>query len=196
MAGKILFDGIVQHVYVINNGLLQQMDIATNEQQIRQRTETWAQAVRERDTDKILAFHAQDFLLFDVPPPLKSKGLEAYRKTWEELFYRYTKPGVFHFYDLQVTASEEVAFCTATMWCEDNADGLGFKPLDFRLTIGLKKIAGQWWIVHDHGHLAGDWWGWRGCCGFGFIIPQAEVDVPGDGEEDNSSNILLPGNRM
>ncbi len=30
LAGKILFDGSVKHVYVINDGLLQQMDIELN----------------------------------------------------------------------------------------------------------------------------------------------------------------------
>lgn len=121
-----------------------------NQSQIKQLVENWAKAVRERNTEKILAFHTADFLLFDVPPPFQSEGLDAYRSTWEDTFYRYTKPGVFNFHELQIVAGEEVAFCTAAMWCEDNADGQGFKHLDFRLTIGLKKIDGVWFIAHEH----------------------------------------------
>ena len=121
----------------------------TNEEQIRRLIEDWAAAVRTRDTEKILAYHAADFVLFDVPPPFQSVGLEAYESTWET-FYRYTKPGVFNFHELKIVASDEVAFAIATMWCEDNADGKGYQHLDFRLTIGLQKIGGEWLIVHEH----------------------------------------------
>jgi ketosteroid isomerase-like protein len=88
-------------------------------------------------------------IMFDVPEPFQSIGIDAYRRTWET-FYRYTKLGVFDIQHLTVVAGEDVAFCIATMKCEDNSDGAGFTPLDFRLTIGLKKLADQWTIVHEH----------------------------------------------
>lgn len=121
----------------------------TNEQQIRQLIENWAEAVRHKDIEKIVAFHSPDVIMFDVPPPFSSTGIEEYRKTWD-MFYQFTKPGTFNFHDLKIIAGEDVAFCIATMWCEDNFDGTGFRPLDFRLTVGLKKINGQWMIVHEH----------------------------------------------
>lgn len=120
-----------------------------NEQEIRRIIETWAEAVRKKELDKILAFHTSDFIMFDVPPPFQSVGIEAYRETWNT-FYKYTRLGVFNFHNLKIVAGEDVAFCIATMWCDDNADGKGYKHLDFRLTVGLKKIDGQWMIVHEH----------------------------------------------
>ena len=47
---------------------------------------------------------------------------------------------MFDIQQIHITAGEDVAFCIATMKCSDNSDGAGFAPLDFRLTIGLKKI--------------------------------------------------------
>jgi len=120
-----------------------------NASKVRQLVENWAQAVRNRDIDQILAHHSQDIVMYDVPMPFKSIGLEAYRKTWE-VFFRFTKQGTFNFHELHVVADENVAFCFATMKCEDKSQTEDFVNVDFRLTIGLKKINDEWTIIHEH----------------------------------------------
>ena len=55
----------------------------TDEAVIRELIEDWAKAVRAKDFDRILAHHSAEVLMFDVPPPLESKGIEAYRETWD-----------------------------------------------------------------------------------------------------------------
>jgi uncharacterized protein (TIGR02246 family) len=120
-----------------------------NEVLIRQLVENWAKAVRNKDMDTILAYHADDIIMFDVPGPFQSTGIEAYRDTWD-LFFKYTKPGVFDIRELKIIADENVAFCIATMKCSDKSNSAGFVPLDFRLTIGLRKINDQWTIIHEH----------------------------------------------
>jgi ketosteroid isomerase-like protein len=120
-----------------------------NEIQIKTLVENWAAAVRANDLDAILAHHADDMVMYDVPMPFESVGIDAYRKTWD-IFFRFTKPGVFDIQELHITADEQVAFCFAKMKCEDKSKSKEFLPLDFRLTIGLKKINGQWIIVHEH----------------------------------------------
>jgi ketosteroid isomerase-like protein len=120
-----------------------------NESQVKIIIENWAAAVRNKNMVAILAHHSDDFVMYDVPMPFKSVGLDAYRETWN-LFFKYTKPGVFDIHELNIIADENVAFAFAEMQCSNNSDGLGFNPLDFRLTIGLKKIRGQWTIIHEH----------------------------------------------
>jgi ketosteroid isomerase-like protein len=121
----------------------------SNELQIKALIVNWAAAVRSKNIPAILAHHAADFVMYDVPEPFKSVGLEAYQKTWD-LFYLYTEPGVFDILELKIVTDENVAFAYAEMRCSNNHDGLGFKVLDFRLTIGLRKIVGQWTFVHEH----------------------------------------------
>ena len=121
----------------------------TNETQVRKLIENWAMAVRNRDIDAIMAHHADDVVMYDVPAPFQSVGLDAYRKTWD-LFFRYARPAVFDIQELHITAGEDVAFCFATMRCEDKSTTADYTPLDFRLTVGLKKIVGQWTIIHEH----------------------------------------------
>jgi ketosteroid isomerase-like protein len=89
-------------------------------------------------------------LMFDVPPPLQSKGLRAYRKTWDLFFSWARDPAVFDIVEMQVTAGAEVGFVTALMRCAGTeASGVEIE-LDFRLTIGLRKTDGQWTVTHEH----------------------------------------------
>ena len=123
--------------------------MATNEEQIKQLVERWAEAVRNKDMEGILAQHSADMVMYDVPKPFKSVGIDAYRKTWDT-FYRFTKLGVFDIQTLDIVAGDDVAFCYAEMKCADNSDGKGFAELDFRLTVGLRKVDGEWVVVHEH----------------------------------------------
>ena len=121
-----------------------------NEAEIRELIENWARAVRAKNIDGILANHAPEILMFDVPPPSQSKGIEAYKKTWDFFFAWARDSGVFDIKELDVTAGDEVAFATALMRCagtEVNGDKL---ELDFRLTVGLRKIDGRWTVTHEH----------------------------------------------
>jgi uncharacterized protein (TIGR02246 family) len=123
---------------------------ARDEAEIRQLVENWASAVRKRDLDEILRNHSPDMLMFDLPPPLQSKGIEAYRATWDLFFSWSRDPAVFDIKEMTITAGSDVAFVTALMRCagtEPNGENI---ELDFRLTIGLRKINGQWTITHEH----------------------------------------------
>ena len=119
---------------------------------IRALLETWADAVRRHDIPAILAHHDTDIVMFDLPPPLQCKGIEAYEKTWD-LMFRYHKPGAaFDIEELAVTAGQDVAFAVAIMRCgpdssSNPADKNGFL---FRLTVGLRKINGDWRVAHEH----------------------------------------------
>lgn len=122
------------------------------ETRIKALLEDWAYAVRRHDISAILAHHDPDIVMFDLPPPLQCKGIDAYEKTWDLLF-RYHKPGVaFDIEELAVTAGHDVAFAVVIMRCgpnasKDPADKDGFL---FRLTVGLRKIGGDWRITHEH----------------------------------------------
>jgi ketosteroid isomerase-like protein len=124
----------------------------TAERQIRTIVEAWADAVRRHDLSAILAHHDKDIVMFDVPPPLQSRGMDEYRKTWD-LFFRYHKPQqAFDIEELAITAGEDVAFAVAIMRC---GSGTSSGPPEhggfpFRLTIGLRNIEGNWLITHEH----------------------------------------------
>jgi ketosteroid isomerase-like protein len=126
---------------------------ANDEALIRGLIGKWAKAVREEDRTAIRADHDSNILMFDVPPPFLSRGLDAYMATWELFFSSTEKPLTFDFSDVQITCGQEVAFATAIGRCV-NIDANGKRePLEFRLTMGLRKIDGEWRVMHEHHSL-------------------------------------------
>jgi uncharacterized protein (TIGR02246 family) len=122
----------------------------TDEQQIRHLIERWVKAVHARDYAGILANHADNILMFDLPAPLECTGIDAYRKTWDLFFSMQRQPIVFDIDRLDVVAGADVAFATAVMICEEpSADGQ-WTQFKFRLTVGLRKREGKWVILHEH----------------------------------------------
>ena len=99
----------------------------------------------------VLAWHHKDMVMYDVPPPFQSLSLDGYRETWENFFRGLEGgPDCFRMTDPHIVAGEDVAFCYSPMKCiyYDNSNRRIL--LDFRLTIGFRKIDGEWWFVHEH----------------------------------------------
>jgi ketosteroid isomerase-like protein len=120
---------------------------------IRALLERWADAARREDLDAIRAHHDVEMLMFDVPPPFLSRGLDAYMETWRLFFSNVERPILFSLEDIEITAGSDVAFATAKGKCV-NIDRVGRRePLEFRLTVGLKKIGRESRILHEHHSL-------------------------------------------
>ena len=123
---------------------------ARDEAAIRTLVEDWAKAVRAKNLEGILRSHSSSMLLFDVPPPFQSTGIDAYRESWDLFFSWALDPIVYNIEEMTITAGSDVAFVTAAMKCSGTeADGNDIE-LDFRLTIGLRKIDDRWTVVHEH----------------------------------------------
>ena len=54
----------------------------------------------------------------------------------------------FDIQEMNITAGNEVAFVTALMRCAGKTENES--GLDFRLTVGLRKIDDQWIVMHEH----------------------------------------------
>ena len=115
------------------------------EAQVRNLIEHWASAVSSGDRAAIMAHHSAQMLMFDLPPPLV-RGIEAYARTWDFFFAAPKGPISFIPSDLEVTAGEDVAFASCLIHCEGTSAG----PVDLRLTVGLRKIDGEWVVMHEH----------------------------------------------
>jgi uncharacterized protein (TIGR02246 family) len=127
--------------------------VSGDESDLRKLIARWSEAVQQQDWAGIRADHDEDILMFDVPPPFLSRGIDAYMATWKTFFACAPTPVMFQFEDLEVTAGQDVAFATATGRCiniESNGDKT---DLEFRLTMGFRKYDGQWRIMHEHHSL-------------------------------------------
>jgi uncharacterized protein (TIGR02246 family) len=123
---------------------------AEDDATIRNVIESWTAAVRRRDFAGILQNHSSDIVMFDVPPPFQTRGIEAYKKTWDSFFSWSNDPISFDVTEMSITAGRDVAFVVATMRCAGPGPNGEHEALDFRLTVDLRKIDGQWTITHEH----------------------------------------------
>ena len=122
-----------------------------NETQIRELIERWTRAVRAGDLPGVLADHAHDIVMYDVPPPYQGvKGIDAYRQTWPGFLQWQATGGTFELVSLDVTAGDTVAYAHALLRC-GTPEELARRP-DFllRLTLGLRKEQGRWIVAHEH----------------------------------------------
>ncbi len=127
------------------------MGMTDDEKQIRQLIERWVAAVHRGDLQVVLADHADDIVMFDVPPPYEgARGIDAYRDTWPPFFEWQAQGAEFELTSLDVTAGDTVAYAHALLRC-GTPDELGKNPaLRLRLTVGLRKEKGRWVVAHEH----------------------------------------------
>lgn len=123
---------------------------ANDEVELRELIARWSKAVRDQNLAGIRADHDPEMLMFDVPPPFQSRGLDAYMTTWKTFLDWSTKPVAFDFHDVQSTAGQDVAFATAIGRCNGTERNGEKIELEFRLTMGFRKRDGRWRIVHEH----------------------------------------------
>ncbi len=125
----------------------------TDEQQIRAVMERWAAAVHDGDMPAVLADHAPDIVMFDVPEQ-GVRGLDAYRETWPGFFEWQAAGALFEIESLEVAAGADVAFAFALLRCGMPADFDRDPEHRLRLTIGLRKVEHRWAVAHEHHSFA------------------------------------------
>jgi uncharacterized protein (TIGR02246 family) len=125
--------------------------MADDETLIRRLVEQWAAAVHSGDMDGVLADHAADIVMFDVPPPYEGvRGIEAYRETWPPFFQWQAAGAVFEIESLDVTAGDDVAYVYALLRCGTPQEFAENPANRLRLTLGLRKEQGRWVVAHEH----------------------------------------------
>ena len=111
----------------------------------------WADAVHAGDLDAVLADHAPDIVMFDVPPPDDGlRSLAAYRESWPPFFEWQRSGASFEITELDVTAGADVAFAHALLRCGTPDELREHPDRRLRLTIGLRKVDGRWVVTHEH----------------------------------------------
>jgi len=122
----------------------------TEEDEIRALLERWAEATRHDRKDTILADWAPDAMVFDVLPPLRFEGAEAYRRSWDAWQPPFALPSLFEIHDLVITVGREVAFAHFLLRCGGTLpDGKCIEDWA-RATICLQKAEAAWVVRHQH----------------------------------------------
>jgi uncharacterized protein (TIGR02246 family) len=125
--------------------------MSTDEQSVRDLIERWTAAVHAGELGVVLADHADDIVMFDVPPPNEGvRGIAAYRETWPPFFEWQRSGARFELTELDVTAGTDVAFAWGLLICATSDDLASDPTHRLRLTLGLRKVDDRWVVTHEH----------------------------------------------
>jgi uncharacterized protein (TIGR02246 family) len=123
----------------------------TGDDEVRDVVEGWVRAIQQRDLAGVLARHAWDVVMFDVPPPHQGvRGLAAYEQTWPPFFDWLESGAVFELESLDVTTGADVAFAWLLLRCGSPAERAERPDVRLRITVGLRRESGAWLITHEH----------------------------------------------
>ena len=123
----------------------------TGDDEVRDVVEGWVRAIQQRDLAGVLARHAPDVVMFDVPPPHQGvRGLAAYEQTWPPFFDWLESGAVFELESLDVTTGADVAFAWLLLRCGSPAERAERPDARLRITVGLRRESGAWLITHEH----------------------------------------------
>jgi ketosteroid isomerase-like protein len=127
-------------------------DAAASAKQIQQLFDHWAKAFEAKDVNGVMAMYAPGAALtaYDIVPPLQFKGGDAYRKDYADFFAQFDGPIQVELADDHIVAGSDTAFAYGLERLTGKLTN--GKPVDMwlRYTEGLKRIDGQWRVVHEH----------------------------------------------
>jgi PhnB protein len=127
---------------------------ATDDAQIRAVIAQWAEAIRNKEANRVLSHYAPNVVHFSLAPPLLStasttggltnaEGLNAWFATWQG-------PIGYEIGDPNIMTGDDIAFSSSLNRMHGTKTDGGKADLWFRQTFGFQRIKGEWKIAHEH----------------------------------------------
>ena len=120
------------------------------EQKLRDLVDQRVRAIREQDIVTLAAQPAEDVIIFDVLPPLDSRGSRATAEHLQAWFDGYDNPLDYSAHDVRVTARGDLGFCSFLYHVSGKLKTGDEVDMWVRATPCCRRIDGRWRIVHDH----------------------------------------------
>lgn len=128
------------------------MDTVTNsaETEIRALLEDCQQSFRTKDLERIMARYTPDIRAFDAIQELQFKGLESYRRHWQECLAMCSGEPIMRMDQLVIEAQGPLAVAHWLGHCGSTDENGAVQGCWMRTTTCLRRVEGQWKIFHEH----------------------------------------------
>lgn len=117
---------------------------------VRERLDSWLDAVRQGDIDRIASHYAADIVAYDAIMQLQFKGIDAYKEHWRACITMCNGPMTFEVDDVHIIADETLALIHCVFRCGGAGDNGEEKATWMRMTSAMRKSGEQWLVVHEH----------------------------------------------
>ena len=118
--------------------------------------DTYVRALHDKNIEGVMSIYAPEVVSFDIVPPLRYMGADAFRKRWEEVFLVYQGPIDYEIHDLNITVGDDVAFTHSLNRISGTMNNGQKTDLWLRWTACFRKINGKWLIVHHQNSVPVD----------------------------------------
>lgn len=123
---------------------------AAAESAIRAKLEQWLKVVRAKDIPAIMQHYAPEVRAFDAIAQLQFQGRDAYQQHWTACMEYCPGEMQMRLQDVQISAGEDIAFCSALCQC-GGVDDKGEEHSGWmRMTACYLRLNGEWKVVHEH----------------------------------------------
>lgn len=112
--------------------------------------ERWFQAINSGELDRIVACYSNDIVAFDAIMALEFPGKAAYRDHWQTCLGFMPEPAKFEIRNRQLFVDSESAGVSALVHCSCKDENGVVQGGWTRLSQHLRRIDGEWLIVHEH----------------------------------------------
>ncbi len=113
-------------------------------------------SLRDKNIEDVMSLYAPEVVSFDIVPPLRYLGADAFRKRWEETFSSFQGPIGYELHDLTITVGDDVAFTHSLNQISGTLNTGQKTELWLRWTACFRKINGKWLIVHHQNSVPVD----------------------------------------
>jgi ketosteroid isomerase-like protein len=120
------------------------------ELEVRALLDSWSEAIRGKDIERLMALYASDIVYFDAVPPLQFTGSAAIRRNFLRWFDAWQSAIGQDIRDLHIVASGEIALAHMLIRASGtlkNGREVGYWV---RATVGCQRSDQRWVITHEH----------------------------------------------
>lgn len=123
---------------------------SADEVRIRELAAEWRQALEQKDVEGLSAGAAEDVVLYDCKPPYEIRGQQDYRANWEACLPYFPDRMRSEHRGLTIVADGDVAFAYGLHRVQPLEGNSAAGQTWLRVTIGYRRIDGEWKAVHEH----------------------------------------------
>src|SRR5437667_9335044 len=95
-------------------------------------------SLHDKNIEGVMSIYAQEVVSFDIVPPLRYIGADAFRKVWEEVFSSFQGPIGYEIHDLNITVGDDVAFTYSLNWISGSMNNGLKTDVCLRCTAGFR----------------------------------------------------------
>ena len=122
----------------------------STQSEVRALLDSWSEAARLKDIDRLMSLYSPDITYYDAVPPLQITGSAAVRRNFLRWFESWESEIGVEIRDLQILASGGVAIAHMlhrTSGTLKNGQEVGYWV---RATVCCQRTNQQWLITHEH----------------------------------------------